>query len=134
MCVFLITRLEIILRYVLLLGMAPRFELTPLQDLPVEILQHIYRVFVRLRSEMMRAQATVFQKVYRARLPRLALRQSRLDTAVFGVSETVRGQMFRKSLGALQGQFDYLGTPDEIRTIRANRRRLTRQHVRDAGY
>jgi hypothetical protein len=114
--------------------MAPRFELTPLQDLPVEILQHIYRVFVRLRSEMLRAQATVFQKVYRARLPRLALRQSRLDTAVFGVSETLRGQMFRNSLGALQGQFDYLGTPDEIRSIRANRRRSTRQQLRDAGY
>jgi hypothetical protein len=114
--------------------MAPRFELTPLQDLPVEILQHIYRVFVRLRSEMLRAQATVFQKVYRARLPRLALRQSRLDTAVFGVSEPLRGQMFRNSLGALQGQFDYLGTPGEIRTIRANRRRLTRQQLRDSGY
>jgi hypothetical protein len=50
-----------------------------------------------------------FPKVYRFRLPRLALRQSRLDTAVFGVSETLRGKMFRNSLGALQGQFDYLG-------------------------
>jgi hypothetical protein len=120
--------------YVLLLGMAPRFELTPLQDLPVEILQHIYRVFLRLRSEMLRAQATVFQKIYRARLPRLALRESRLDVANYDVTEAQRGPLFRNSLAYLQGQFDYLGTPDEIRTIRANRRRLTRQQLRDAGY
>jgi hypothetical protein len=117
-----------------IIGMAPRFELTPLQDLPVEILQHIYRVFVRLRSEMLRAQATVFQKIYKARLPRLALRESRRDVAAYDVTEAQRGPLYRNSLAYLQGQFDYLGTPDEIRTIRANRRRLTRQQLRDAGY
>jgi hypothetical protein len=114
--------------------MAPRFELTPFQDLPVKILQHIYRVFVKLRSEMLRAQATVFQKIYRARLPRLALRQSRLDVAAFGMSAQLRGQMFRNSLSALRGQFDYLGTPEHIRAIRANRRRTLREHLRNSRF
>jgi hypothetical protein len=83
---------------------------------------------------MLRAQATVFQKVYRARLPRLALRRSRLDVAEMGMSAPLRGQMFRNSLSALQGQFDFLGTPNEIRTIRANQRRTLRDELRHAGF
>jgi hypothetical protein len=116
--------------------MAPRSRAI-ISDLPSKILDKIYRMYLVLRARVERNNATIFQKIYGGRLPRLAVRHSKWRMARYNYPASQLPSLVQAGLQYLEGgTFQHVGDvePGVIAQQRAMRRRTARKQFRLTGF